>query len=399
MNRKPNETFLAYCQRATNAFSNREISYEEWANSVADDISYGEETIRRAHKVMSQFFNKLNKEYVKDLTDEDVINIIQNQKDDIIKERKKLQTVNLEYQNNLRFDARSELFNEKVEQAIKCLEPIKPISINRDLTKHIDTTALLCISDFHAGSTYEVKGMYGEIVNAYNFDILQTRMWKLLNDIYNDDMAFDELVITCLGDYFENILRMSSLTKLREPVVDTVIKFSEFMSQFIAECARKLQVPVKVLFVGGNHDVNRILGNNPINEDENLGKLVQKFVELRLAGIDSIEIKPYSDVIIESIYGSNLMFVHGKDNNLQDTIEYFSNLYNVECDAVYAGHYHRPESKTVGITDIGDREVFRCGSICGVDPYAKSIRKSARPSALMSMYTENGRGWSKNYYL
>ena len=90
-------------------------------------------------------------------------------------------------------------------------------------------TGLLCLSDFHAGSTYEVNGLYGEIVNQYNYDIMCNRLWKVIGQIEADDLVMDELVVGMCGDFYENLLRISSLTKLREPVIDTVIKFSNFL--------------------------------------------------------------------------------------------------------------------------------------------------------------------------
>ena len=61
---------------------------------------------------------------------------------------------------------------------------------------------------------------------------------------------------------------------------------------------------------------------------------------------------------------------------------------------------HRPESMSIGITELGDRVVNRVGSICGVDPYSKKIRKAARPSATVAIYTEDeGKTWQRQYYL
>ena len=125
-----------------------------------------------------------------------------------------------------------------------------------------------------------------------------------------------------------------------------------------------------------------------------------EFMKLRFSGVPSIEIAPFSDVAVQNICGVNVMFEHGGDANLQTTIEYFSNLYNIDVDEIYAGHLHRPESKAVGITDVGDRMIYRIGSICGVDTFAKQIRKAARPSAYFALYDDDcGHTWSRTYYL
>lgn len=397
MEKNENESFLSFCSRVTKDVKNKKITYEDWSKAVFGDCLYSDETLRRVAKIFGEFIDKLTEESIA-VDSKELLEKIRFEKEELLKERKKIQTANIEYHANLRNDARGEMLDDRIVEAIHELQPFKVISSNK-IKRKIGVSGLLCLSDFHAGSCYEVNGMYGEIVNQYNFEIMEARLWKLLDDICLDKIDIDNLVVACLGDYFENILRISSLTKLKEPVVDTIIKFSEFMATWLVECHNRLGVPIKVLFVGGNHDNARLLTSKPIDDRENFGKLVQKFIEIRTNNIENIEIAPYTDVAIENIQNNNLMFVHGTDRNLKDTIEYFCTLYNIDCDAIYAGHLHSPESKTIGIAEVGDREIFRCGSICGVDPYAKSIRQSSRPSALFALYSEDGRGWSKNYYL
>ena len=75
--------------------------------------------------------------------------------------------------------------------------------------------------------------------------------------------------ISGLYDLFENILRPSSLIKLREPVLDTVINFTEFMANWIVEVQKQFLIPINIVTVGGNHDTQRLLGSKPMFEDEN----------------------------------------------------------------------------------------------------------------------------------
>ena len=397
--RLPNENFLAYCQRMTQAVEKKEITYSEWAKEVASDTTYSDETLRRASKLFSKFLAKAQDEGIKDIDSDAIVKSIEHQKNELAKERKRLQTVNAEYQERLRQEARQELFDEKIKTAIDNLEPIAIKTFT-----HIQPTenvGLLALSDFHAGSDYCVKGLNGEIVNQYSFEIMETRMWNLLSQLEADldYVLYDKLHVALLGDEFENILRLSSLAKLKEPVIDTVIKFSQFMCVWLSEAHNRLMCPIEVISVGGNHDTMAILGTKPRMEEENLAKIVTAFLELRFADVEDITIDPYTDVAYKDIMGMGILFDHGTDSNLQATLEYFDNLYGVTVDELYAGHYHRPESKAVGISDLGDRTVYRVGSVCGVDPYAKSVRKSARPSAYFAIYNRDGHGWSRNYYL
>ena len=395
--RKSGESYLSFVERATNALSDGLIDYQEWGFAVLGGEMYSEENTRRCARFFSQFIQNLENDKIEQIDDVDKIEEIKQAMMELKAERIKLQTANLEYNANVRAEARGDLFQERIVEAIDRLEPVKVKCI--EVTPSSGQVGLLCLSDFHAGSTYEVKGLYGEIVNKYDFEIMKDRLWRLIGLIEADDVVFDKLIVASLGDFFENVLRLSSLAKLREPVVDTVIKFSEFMSQWFVELQNRLKVPIEIVTVGGNHDINRILGQQPQLEEENLGKIVVEFLKLRLCQCPDIQVNDYTDVAVKTIGPVNVMFAHGEDKDLSTTIEYFSNLYNIDADEIFAGHLHRPESKGVGISDIGNRMIYRVGSICGIDPFAKRIRQASRPSAYFAIYSEDGHGWSKDYIL
>lgn len=320
-------------------------------------------------------------------------------KEVLVKERKKLQTVNSHYHAQLRTLARNEMLNEQIVEAIRNLEPIQIKKIKHN-SNNFKSTGLLAISDIHAGSEYVIHGLGNEIVNEYNFEIMKDRLWKLIGLVETDAVDYDEVVVAICGDVFENILRMTSFEKVKEPVIDTVIKTSEFLCQWLAELQDRLDVKLKVVTVGGNHDTCSFLGSKPRFDSENLTKLVVEFMKIRFEKHPHIIINEYKDVAVVNIQGVNVMFEHGMDKDLQTTIEFYSNLYNVDIDEIIAGHLHRPESKAIGITDFGDRMFYRVGSICGCDTFSKKIRQVARPSAYFALYEKDqGHTWSRNYYL
>ena len=397
--RKGDESYLSFVERATSALSDGLIDCQQWGRAVVGEDLYSEENTRRIAKFFSQFIQNLENDEVGQIDDEDKLGKIIKAMQDLKAERIKIQTANLEYNANARAEARGELFQERIVDAISRLEPMK--------VKHIvhnpfnqGKTGLLCISDLHAGSTYEIKGLYNEVVNSYDFEVMQDRLWKLIGLVEADCVEYDNLIVTICGDLFENMLRVSSLTKLKDPVIDTVIKTSEFLCQWISELQNRLETNIRVVTVGGNHDTCSFLGAKPRFEEENLTKIVTKFMQIRFESNPYIQVDKFTDVAIINIQDVNVMIEHGEDNNLQTTIEYFSNLYNIDIDECIAGHLHRPESRAIGITELGDRMIYRVGSICGVDSYSKRLRKSARPSAYFALYEkEFGHTWSKNYYL
>lgn len=392
-------TLLSKAQIATQELEDRVISYQDWAEKVLGsdyrDV-FADEYIRRGAKVFSIFLKHLE-----DMGDVEAEGEMQDMLEQLKAERIKIQTANLEYNAIQRAEARNDLFNEQIIKAIERLEPIKGARPKLDVEpcdKH--RTALLAISDLHAGSTFTVKGIYNEIVNEYSYDIMCARLWSIIDKIEADDIVFDDLTVAICGDLVEGILRESSLTKLREPVTDTVIRLAEFLSEWIYQLSIRLEKKVNVVIIGGNHDTVRSLTSRPMFEGENLTKIVVEFIKLRLQDLDWITVDDYQDVAIKNIQGVNVMFQHGEDKDLKTTMDYFSNLYNIDVDEIVAGHLHRTESKTVGITELGDRQLTRVGSIVGTDSYAKQIRASARPSCYMALYEEdNGKTWSRNYYL
>lgn len=383
---------------ATQSLEDKIITYQDWAEKVLGtdyrDV-FSDEYIRRSAKVFSIFLKNLSNEID---VDKDSVEL-QNLLEQIKAERIKLSTVNLEYNAIQRAEARNDLFNEQIIEAINRLEPLAVPQHENTYRLESDSTLLITLSDFHAGSTFKISGLYGETVNEYSYDIMWHRLYNLIDQIEADCIDFKDCKVAILGDCFENILRPSSLLKLREPVIDTVIRFSEDMCRWLLHLRMKLETNIEVVTVGGNHDCQRLLESRPNFEDENLTKFVVAYMKQRYEGIAGFEINDYQEIAVKNIRGTNVMFCHGEDKDLSTTMDYFSNLYNVDIDEGYGGHLHRPESKAVGITEVGDRVFTRVGSIVGIDTFAKRIRVSARPSVYVALYTDNGKTWNRNYYL
>lgn len=383
---------------ATQSLEDKIITYQDWAEKVLGtdyrDV-FSDEYIRRSAKVFSIFLKNFSNEIE---ADKDSIEL-QNLLEQIKAERIKLSTVNLEYNAIQRAEARNDLFNEQIIEAINRLEPLIVPQHENTYRFESDSTLLITLSDFHAGSTFKIFGLYGETVNEYSYDIMWHRLYNLIDQIEADCIDFKDCKVAILGDCFENILRPSSLLKLREPVIDTVIRFSEDMCRWLLHLHMKLETNIEVVTVGGNHDCQRLLESRPNFEDENLTKFVVAYMKQRYEGIAGFEINDYQEIAVKNIRGTNVMFCHGEDKDLSTTMDYFSNLYNVDIDEGYGGHLHRPESKAIGITEVGDRVFTRVGSIVGIDTFAKKIRVAARPSVYVALYTDNGKTWNRNYYL
>lgn len=397
MERQKNESFISYCQRITQLLNDKQISYADWAEHIAGVTNYGEETLRRASVVFNKFLDKLMLEKEKDISDLEILNKFKQEKNQLIKERKKIQTENLQLQEQYRNISRTELLYEQVNEAIVNLEPIQVKRFS--YTKPTERTGLLLLADQHFDSNFEVKGLFGEIINKYDKETFYNRMWSLLAQMDADKFDYDKLKVVSMGDCIEGLLRMTSLIKLRQPVVQSIIQFAEFMSQWLTEASNRLGVPIEFSMVGGNHGVPRYLTQKPEFPEENLEYIIYEFIKLRLKDEENIKIISYDETYFDNIHGINILFAHGENSNLLDYMNYYSNFYNIDIDRCYGAHLHSESSKSVGVADLGSKYIIRCPSICGTDTYAKSILSHNRAGCYFAIFSDNGEELNKIYYL
>lgn len=349
-------------------------------------------------KVYEYFLNK-NEE---NMTEEQLAKLEQI-KFEILKERKKKQTVNREYHKTARIEGRNELFQELMLEELKYLKPIDIKTFKHKESS--ERTAMIFISDAHYGKQFELQGLYGEVINSYNTEIFKTRMWNLLSQIEAIELKYDDIIVCDLGDCIDGILRMGSLQKLETPVINAVIEYAEFMSVWLCELYNRTGRKVTYALTGGNHDMLRLLTEKKIFQDENIAKIIHEFISLRIKSVKTqnkdaeIYIKPYNDNIYHDVHGVKVMTYHGDSKDLKSDIDFFENFYDCSIDLLVTGHLHRNSQESIGVGIVGDREVIRVPSIMGVDDYAKSIRKHSRAGCKMIMFTENGKDYEKTFYL
>ncbi len=390
--------YLNKVKIATQNLDDKVIGYQDWAEIVLGpdyrDV-YSSEYIRRSAKVFSIFLK--NAEEANEAGSNDELQDILEAKEQLIKERKKLQAVNVQAQEYYRTAGRNELLVEQIKEAIASLEPVKVKNIIH--VNPAEKVGVLVVADAHYDSNYTMQGLFGETVNAYNKDVFKTRMWNLLAKIDADDIDIDKLKVVFCGDDLEGLIRASSLVKLRQPVVKSAIEFAEFISQWLVAVKDRLGVPIDVAIVPGNHTICRYLSQKPEFPEENLEYIIHAFVDLRLKDCNDIKVEPYDDVYFTTVFNENLIFAHGGTKDLESLMRYFEDLYNVTIDACYGAHFHSESSKAVGVGNVGSKRVIRVPSMIGLDPYAKSIQKNNRAGAYFACFDEDGECFNKIYYL
>ena len=356
-----------------------------------DETQYRDEsTYRKAVKYARDFYEA----GVFGNNDDKYFKKLQIEKRGIQKEKVKLQTEKLEYNRWLREEARDELITEKICDAISTLSSLT-------IPKHIipvhNTKAYaLVYSDEHFGVEFELKGLFGDIINAYSPEIFEERMWDLFNQTIEivQKENIDTLNVFSMGDYMDGILRVSQLMKLRYGVVDGTIKYADFISNWLNELTK--YVRVKYQSTNGNHSELRMLGQpkGTFTED-NMGKVVSEFIKTRLKDNPNFTyIENPTGYIYAQLATHTILGVHGEVKNMESAIKEFSSIYGVPIQYLLSGHLHHNKAEEVGV----NQEVINVGSIIGVDSYSLSLRKTSNASAKLLVF-EQARGKVCEYTL
>ena len=367
-----------------------DMSWEEIADVInrefrEDDSEYRNESAYR--KPYQQTKRFIDAGVLKDDMSETYLNLIKEEKRGLILERQKLRDEKLEYNRWLREHSRDELICEKICDAIKEMQPMRlPQPVIHIPGKK---ECVLCFGDTHFGTEFVIKDLFGNIINEYNPEIFEARMIDLLSQVIEivEEKGLTHLHVFSLGDEIDGILRVSQLMKLRYGVIESAIKYSEFICNWLNELTK--YVYVDFYSVQGNHGELRML-NEPKGTftNENMTAIINEFISVRLG--DNPNFTFHSNdtgLIFEQICGYNVLGIHGEVKNLAGAIQNFSNTYNVLIDVLVGAHKHHMSMETVG----QDRDVISVPSIVGIDDYAMSLGKTSNPGALI-FFIQEGKG-------
>lgn len=402
MDRKKNESYLSFSKRVTRALSNKTISYKEWAKSLLNENIYGEENTRRCFVFFEKFLSILENDEINNIQDENKLQEILAAKKELEKERKKIQTINLEYNQYVRDISRFELFNEKIKEAIDNMPALIFSNTIQDKFNS-KQTAVLCISDAHNGVEINMQTVFNEPINIYSPDILKKRLNKLADTVikdYKNNFNYKKLIVFDLGDGIQNILRLSDIAKLKTGVIDSVLQYAEMISQFLNKIQNELNIQIEFSCLGGNHSELRLISTGRNWESENLGKVIREFIALRLKDNQNIKVDPYSDFSFKQIEGINILAIHGDDSKKNiNEISYWEQYHNITIDILLMGHFHHQEQISLGYSPTGDKEIIIVPSLIGIDEFSRKNRKLARAGAKFILFEDNNKTWEKVIYL
>lgn len=307
-------------------------------------------------------------------------------------ERNKLNVERMENNKTLRDYSRVEMRFEQVENAIKSLNPIIPPVIKNIISSKKE--AILPITDQHYGKNVLIKGLKGEIINEYNENIFETRMWELLNNTVAiiDKENIETVHTLLLGDALEGVLRQSTLMQLQNGLIDQTMQYAEFMANWFNELSRHCIVDIH--YTLGNHSECRVLNSKSGDfPQENMERIIMFYLKTRLKDNPNVI---FNDSVAGFVYlnclGVNVLGSHGKEKNIATALREYSNIYKEDINILITGHLHHNSSVEIGV----DTEVIRVRSLCGVDDYAIGLRKTSNAGTSM-LIIEEGRGKTITY--
>lgn len=319
---------------------------------------------------------------------------LNSKKYELQKEKIKVQTEKLELNKWIREQSRMELFVEKAFEAIKNLTPLdvpKPINCFGNENK----SGILIFADSHYGKELIIKGLDGEILNEYNPEIFEQRMWKILNKTKSicEKENFDTISLVSLGDSLEGCLRIGALMSIRYGIVESAIKYVYFLANWINEMSKF--VKFKYYNTRGNHTDLRIITGKKGDFDENIEDIMIVLLKEILKNNSNVEIvENKTDKIYFETQGYKILGIHGEDKNMTQSLKDYSFIYGKEIDIILSGHRHHANSLNVGFS----KGCVGVGSIIGIDDFSMSLHRISDPSASF-IVVEKGLGKTIEYQI
>lgn len=368
------------------------MTWQEVADIINQALNnnYTESAYRKKY----QMFQNGLKVCEKEIFDDDAyLKKIQLERRENEKIKVQIQTEKLEYNRWLREEARDELIGERICKAIK---ELPPLTVPNILPAHVagrvhgNREGCLLIADPHYGVDLKINGLFGETINEYSPEIFESRMWDLLTQIVDicEKEAFTSLRVYDLGDEVDGMLRVSQLFKLRYGVIESTVRYSRFITEWLNELSKHVYVKYQMV-KDSNHCQLRML-NQPKNtfKDDNMSYIIAEKLMDRLGDNPNFEfIQNPTGYIFDKVVGYNVFGLHGECKDMSQAIKDFSRTYKVDIDFLVGGHKHHQNSSNTGIQS----DVISAPSIIGVDDYSLSLNKTSDPGATLFVL-EEGKG-------
>jgi hypothetical protein len=392
--KKDGENQIDYIFRLTKGKDDKiyDIDYSELFK-LGFNVELSSNESRKRFYTLRMLLPYIDVEKLKNTTGQELLNELTLQKQELQKEKIKIQTEKLGLNQMLREEARYELF---IEHALNAIDQIREFEIPERIIDNspISQSGVLFVADPHYSKELTIKGLHGEILNQYSVEIFEQRMWRLLDKtvLICEKENFKNITVMNLGDELEGILRISALMTLKYGLVDSTINYAYFMAGWLNELSK--YVTIDYYATAGNHtDVRLLTGKKGDFPNENLSKIIHTLIKQILINNPNVKVHENEiDKIFINIQGYNLLGLHGEEKNIQQAIRDYSFMYNEDISYLASGHKHHANSVNLGLL----KGSIGVGSIIGIDDYSMSLKRMSDPSATFAVF-EKGKGKTIEY--
>lgn len=378
-------TFERYMGEDENAFITRVCdakdsigTWEDVADILNDALGYDYSSSK--YRKSYQYFNTMlaaNQDKYVDYQSQ--VEEIERLKDELYKERCKLQDANREKRGVLREEARFENLVEVLKDTILNTTSgnIKEYNFSK---KSCDKKyAVLCLSDWHCGALVDNQ------FNFYNVETMIDRAYAIRDKAIKNCQLHNvtDLIVEINGDMLDGLIHVSSRVAQEEDVLEQLAIVTDLLAKMIGSMKPYFN-SIKIVTTLGNH--GRLTSSkNDCSTKENFEMLIPKWLRDKeiLKGVTIIDSKGVGFVGYE-VDGKFICVSHGNNDKLSTVISDYCKLYKRVPDEIHLGHFH-------GCQDINDCDVIVNvnGSLIGSDDYALSIRKVTAPSQNLIIYDED----------
>lgn len=333
------------------------------------------DTIRKGSKLLYEY---LDAGWVHEPTSMSI-----SESDEIIrlkKERQKLSDARVEYNRQIRQEARKESYSEMIKRII--CENVEPTDLKVQYhTFNSNTDLLVHLTDIHTG--IEINNWN----NIFNQDILKERIEKFTSEILKiRDLHKSENCYLVIGEILSGIIHNNLRLQNNMDLMTQFKYVSELISAMLIKIANHFD-HIYVYVTPGNH--SRI---SPKKEDsldgENMDVLLPFYLKAKLQNINNIDICENNidpEIAMFNIRGNNVFASHGHKDNPASVVQNFTMMFGIKPDIVLLGHRHLN-----GLTTVYNTKVIESGCCSGTDQYAMSIRKTNRPEQTVSVVGQDG---------
>lgn len=381
--RQPNETPKAYRIRLyknKDVYGLNNIEIGKLCNE-AFGVNWDESAHRKKTKEYLHGYNDAKDEL--GASDLQVQNMIEENKlllQEVKKEKQKLSDERVEFNRQIRQEARKESYADLVKRII--CEDVEPINIPVHYTLFNGTTDLLChLSDIHTG--IEINNWK----NVFNEDVLKRRIEKYTSDILDiRGLHQSQDCYLVIGEILSGLIHNNLRLQNNMDLMEQFKYVSELISAMLVRLAYNFN-HVYVYTTPGNH--SRVVARKEDALDgENMDVLLPFYLKAKMQNIDNISILDNTiepEIAMFNIRGNNVFSAHGHKDSPATVVQNFTMMFGIKPNIVLLGHRH-----TNGLTTVYDTKVIESGCVSGSDDYAVSIRKTNKPEQTVSVIGDKG---------